>query len=56
MKLPSLFTAYCLLILFGFSVAKYQGWSLFSSSNPAAAGSSSSGGARSSGGSSGSHK
>jgi hypothetical protein len=55
MKLPPLFTAYCLLVLSAFAVAKYQGWSLFGSTTPAAA-SSPSGAARSSRGSSGSHK
>jgi hypothetical protein len=55
MKLAPIFAAYCLLILSGFTVAKYQGWSLFGSANPAAA-SSSSGGSRGAGGSSGSHK
>ena len=50
-----LFAAWCLLVLLGFGVAKYQGWALFGA-GAAAASSGSSGGSRGSGGSSGSHK
>lgn len=53
MRVPPVFGVYCLLVLLGFSVAKYQGWSLFGSLAPAA--SSHSGGTRA-GGASGSHK
>jgi hypothetical protein len=55
MKVPPVFASYCLLVLLGFAVAKYQGWSLFGSTGPAAA-SGAAGGTRGSGGSSGSHK
>jgi len=55
MRVPPLFASYCLLVLLGFAVAKYQGWSLFASTGQAAA-TGSSGGSRSGGGSSGSHK
>lgn len=49
------FTAYCLLVLLGFTVARYQGWTLFGSAGLAAS-SGSTGGARGGGGSSGFHK
>ena len=53
MRLPPLFTAYCLLILLGFTAARYQGLTLLGSTGQAAA--ATTGGTRS-GGSSGYHK
>ena len=53
MRLSPLFAAYCLLVLLGFTVARYQGLTLLGSAGQAAA--ANTGGTRS-GGSSGSHK
>lgn len=52
MRLAPVFAIYCLLILLGFGVAKYQGWALFGSAGLASA---VAGGTRT-GGSSGFHK
>jgi hypothetical protein len=53
MKLAPIFGGYCLLILLGFTVAKYEGWALFGSTGRAIA--AAAGGTRS-GGSTGFHK
>lgn len=55
MRRAPIFAGYCLLVLFGFTLAKYQGWALFGSAGRAAS-SSYAGGARGSSGSSGFHK
>lgn len=54
MRLPPIFTAYCLLILIAFGMAKYQGWTLFGVSNAIAR--NTAGGTRAGGGYSGFHK
>lgn len=51
MRVPPLFAVYCTLVLLGFAVVKYEGWSLFGSATRAAAA-----GSNYSSGSSGSHK
>ena len=35
MNAPRVFALYCLLVLLGFSAAKYQGWTLFGSTGQA---------------------
>ena len=48
MRVPRVFAGYCLLVLLGFAVTKYQGWTLFGSAGQGAS-SVPSGGTRSGG-------